>query len=186
MAALIVHYVCYYAKMLSQKMQGIRTDQIGKDKSGFSKFVEVAMKIAAILVVAAEIISIIHDANHSPFAVRIIGAAMCAAGIIIFIIAMLTMRDNRRAGVSKSDKTELVTNGIYRFSRNPAFLGFDLFDIGMLLMYFNPILCVLTAFAVIMYHLQIVYVEEEFLLETFGDEYTEYKKKVFRYFGRKR
>lgn len=56
----------------------------------------------------------------------------------------------------------------------------------MLLMYFNPILCVLTAFAVIMYHLQIVYVEEEFLLETFGDEYTEYKKKVFRYFGRKR
>lgn len=26
----------------------------------------------------------------------------------------------------KTDKTELITNGIYQISRNPAFLGFDL------------------------------------------------------------
>ena len=61
-----------------------------------------------------------------------------------------------KAGVSKTDKTELVTNGIYQISRNPAFLGFDLLYIGTLLMFFNWILCFLTVFAVIMYHLQIV------------------------------
>ncbi len=61
-----------------------------------------------------------------------------------------------KAGVSKTDKTELVTNGMYQISRNPAFLGFDLLYIGTLLMFFNWILCFLTVFAVIMYHLQIV------------------------------
>ena len=91
-----------------------------------------------------------------------------------------------KAGVSKTDKTELVTNGIYQISRNPAFLGFDLLYIGTLLMFFNWILCFLTVFAVIMYHLQIVNVEEDFLFATFGNEYLQYKKKVCRYISRKR
>ena len=76
-----------------------------------------------------------------------------------------------KAGVSKTDKSELVTNGIYQISRNPAFLGFDLLYFGTLLMFFNWILCFLTVFAVIMYHLQIVNVEEDFLFATFGNEY---------------
>lgn len=53
-------------------------------------------------------------------------------------------------------------------------------------MFFNWILCFLTVFAVIMYHLQIVNVEEDFLFATFGNEYLQYKKKVCRYIGRKR
>ncbi len=44
-------------------------------------------------------------------------------------------------------------------------------------MFFNWILCILTDVAVIMYHLQIVNVEEDFLLATFRNEYLEYTKK---------
>ena len=185
-AALIVFYGCYFAKMIQQKKQGIRTDQLGKNKVGFAKFVEVTMKIAAILVAVTEIICIFIGTSRCPAAVRIIGAVMSIAGTIVFIAAVQTMRDNWRAGVSKTDETELVTTGIYQISRNPAFLGFDLLDIGVLLMFFNQILCILTVFAVIMYHLQIVYVEEKFLIAAFGNEYLQYKKKVCRYFGRKR
>lgn len=185
-ATFIFFYGCYLIKMLRQKKRGIRTDQIGKDKAGFVKFVEVAMKVAAILVLVWGLVSVFFGISHSPVAVRIMGAAMSVAGTVIFIVAVKTMRDSWRAGVSKSDKTELVTNGIYQISRNPAFLGFDLLYIGTLLMFFNWILCVLTVLAVIMYHLQIVNVEEDFLLCTFGDEYLQYKKKVRRYIGRKR
>lgn len=46
---------------------------------------------------------------------------------------VLNMRDSWRVGVSKTDRTELVTSGIYQISRNPAFLGFDLLYIGILL-----------------------------------------------------
>lgn len=183
---LIVFYGCYFVKMFRQRKQGIQTDQIGKGKVGFVKFVEVTMKVAAVLVFAAELVSIFIGTSHSPVVVRVIGAAMSVIGTIIFIAAVLTMRDSWRAGVSKTDKTELVTNGIYQISRNPAFLGFDFLYIGTLLIFFNWILFLLTAFAVIMYHLQIVNVEEDFLLATFGNEYRQYKKKVCRYIGRKR
>lgn len=185
-ASLIAFYGCYYVKMFHQKRKGIQTDQIGKDKTGFAKFVEVTMKIAAVLVFTAGLISIFTGTSQGLTIVRVMGAAVAIAGTIIFIIAVWTMRDSWRAGVSKTDQTELVTNGIYQISRNPAFLGFDLLYIGTLFMFFNWILCGLTVFAIIMYHLQIVNVEEDFLLATFGNEYLQYKKKVCRYIGRKR
>ena len=80
--------------------------------------------------------------------------------------------------------TELVTDGIYQFSRNPAFLGFDFMYIGVLLMYFNPLTVAFSLFAIVMLHLQILQ-EEKYLTAVFGNEYTAYKKRVFRYLGRK-
>lgn len=171
--------------MINQKKKGIQTDQIGKGKVGFIKFVEVTMKIAAVLVFVAGLVSIIIGTSHSYTAIRVIGVVIGVSGTIVFIVAVQTMRDSWRAGVSKTDKTELVTNGIYQISRNPAFLGFDLLYIGILLMFFNWILCILTVFAVTMYHLQIVNVEEDFLMVAFGDEYLNYRNKVNRYLGRK-
>ncbi len=101
------------------------------------------------------------------------------------MISVLTMKDSWRAGVSETDKTELVTDGIYQLSRNPAFLGFDLVYIGILMMFFCQTLFFVSVFAVLMLHLQIVNVEEDFLTTAFGNEYIEYKKTVNRYFGRK-
>ena len=44
-----VFYICYFAKLISQKKQGINTDQLGKGKEGFVKFIEVALKIITYL-----------------------------------------------------------------------------------------------------------------------------------------
>jgi len=57
-ASIIAFYGCYFVKMFHQKKQGIQTDQIGKNKVGFVKFVEITMKIAAILVFIAGLSSI--------------------------------------------------------------------------------------------------------------------------------
>lgn len=181
----IVFYGCYFVKMIRQKRKGIQTDQIGKGKVGFVKFVEVTMKIAAIFVFAAGFASIYIGTGGNAVSVRWLGAALGVMGTAAFMAAVQTMRDSWRAGVPETDKTELVTGGIYQISRNPAFLGFDLLYIGILLMFFNWILCVLTIFAIVMYHLQIVCVEEKFLAGAFGEEYLEYRAKVCRYIGRK-
>ena len=185
-ATLIAFYGCYFIKMFCQKKQGIQTNQIGKDKVGFVKFIEVTMKLAAVLVFTSELIGIFIGISHSSAAVRTIGALISIIGTVIFITAVYTMRDSWRAGVSQTDKTELVTNGIFQISRNPAFLGFDLLYIGILLQFFHWVLCILTVFAIIMYHLQILYVEEPFLINAFGNEYRQYRKKVCRYIGSKR
>ena len=94
------------------------------------------------------------------------------------------MKDSWRAGIPSKDKTELVTTGIYRYSRNPAFLGFDFMYVGVLLMYGNLLTLGFSAFAMVMLHLQILQ-EERYLENTFGADYIAYKQQGFRYLGRK-
>ena len=167
-----VFYICYFAKLISQKKQGIKTDQLGKGKEGFVKFIEVALKIITYLLPVIQIISIVFYSG--------------TAHIVLQFTGVTQMKENWRAGVQKEEKTNLVTTGIYSISRNPAFLGFDLMYIGILFSFFNWFLYFATGFAVVFFHLQIVNVEEDFLIEAFGNEYLQYKSKVCRYLGRKR
>lgn len=182
---LLMFYGCYFGKMFSQRKKGIQTDQIGKGKEGLAKVIEITMKIATICVPVAEIISIYLNTSVASATARYIGAAIALLGTGIFICSVLTMRDSWRAGVSQTDKTELITDGIYQISRNPAFLGFDLVYLGIVFMFFNWVLFALSSFAALMFHLQIVNVEEDFLLSTFGNEYLNYRNTVNRYLGRK-
>ena len=178
-------YICYFVKMISQRKKGISTDRLGKGKTGFVKLVEVTLKISTYLLPVIQLISILWYAGTALVALRIIGCAITLTGVLIFIISVVQMKDNWRAGVQREDKTNLVTTGIYSISRNPAFLGFDLMYIGVLFTFFNWYLCFATGFVVVIFHLQIVNVEEDFLLDAFGEEYVRYKKKVRRYLGRK-
>ena len=178
-------YICYFSKMISQKKQGIRTDQLGKGKEGFLKYIEVTLKITTYLLPILQIISILFYSGGAHWLLQIAGVIVESFGVVVFVISVTEMKDNWRAGVQREDKTNLVTSGIYSISRNPAFLGFDLMYIGILLTFFNWYLLFATVFAVCLFHLQIVNVEEDFLLETFGQEYLNYRKKVCRYLGRK-
>ncbi len=180
-----VFYISYFIKMISQKRQGIRTDQLGRGKKGFSKFIEISLKTATYLLIILQIISILLYRENTLQTIQIIGIIIETFGVIAFIVSMTEMKDNWRAGVQRQEKTELVTTGIYSVSRNPAFLGFDLMYIGILFAFFNWYLLIATALTVCLFHLQIVNVEEDFLLEAFGEEYLNYRKKVCRYLGRK-
>lgn len=178
-------YGCYFAKMLEQRKKGIQTDQMGKGKQGVAMLIERTMKATSFLAVIAETVSIALGTSRFPLWVRIAGIGFGVAGVAVFVVAVAAMRDNWRAGVSKTDKTELVTNGIFAYSRNPAFLGFDLVYVGILLTFFNWMLFLATALAILMFHLQIVNVEEPFLREAFAEEYQTYRNTVRRYFGRR-
>ena len=83
--------------------------------------------------------------------------------------------------ISVGEKNSLVTSGIYSVSRNPAFLAFDLMHIGILINFYNCLLLMLTVFSILIFHLQIVKVEEKYLINTFGEEYLCYCRKVNRY-----
>lgn len=185
-AILLLFYGCYIIKMIAQGRKGIRTDQMGRGKTGSAKRIESAVRIATYGAVLAEIASIALDT--SPFAppVRVLGTITGCIGTGVFILSVLTMRDSWRAGVPEGEKTELVNRGIYRISRNPAFLGFDLVYTGVGMMFFNWALLAISVFAALMLHCQIVIVEEPFLAKAFGEEYLAYRKAVCRYLGRRR
>lgn len=183
-----VFYSAYLGKKFAQSRQGITTNQIGKgDKPRKVLLVENIMGWATFVVIPVEIISIILYPRITLIpaikfcpVLQWTGVAIAAIGVAFFIVAMLTMADSWRAGIPDSDKTAFVQKGIYRISRNPAFVGFDLMYIGLLLAFPNIIHLLFAVFPVVMLHLQIRQ-EEVFLRNTFGTEYEEYCEKVRRY-----
>ena len=183
-AVLLIFYAVYFTKMFVQKRNGIRTHQIGRRREKGLHTVEMLMSAATLGIVPAQLVSVCIDWSCLPSGARFTGFLIALIGDAIFLIAVHCMKDSWRAGIPEKDKTELVTGGIYAFSRNPAFLGFDLMYIGVLFMYCNILTGAFTAFAVVMLHMQILQ-EERYMASTFGEEYLSYKKRVFRYLGRR-
>ena len=179
---LAVFYGIYFVKMLAQKRRGIRTLQIRQRKEKSIQTVELLMSIATLGVVIAQLVSILFGWSCLPTNARFTGFCTGMLGDLIFLLSVLCMKDSWRAGIPDQEHTELVTSGIYRFSRNPAFLGFDFMYVGVMLMYCNLLTVPLTVFAIVMLHLQILQ-EERYLDETFGEAYREYKRHTFRYLG---
>lgn len=106
---LAVFYGIYYAKMFIQKKKGIVTNQIAKSKihdKGY--YIEMVMKYATIAVPVAEIISISVGTSGLSLIWRVIGIHLSFLGNIVFLIAVVTMRDSWRAGVAKEEKRGLV------------------------------------------------------------------------------
>lgn len=179
---LICFFSIYIGKMIRQKKRGIITDQIAKGNKEKNLLVlETIMKIATGSIVIVEVASIIINTATRYNIVRILGLCCGIIGVLVFGCAVYTMKDSWRAGIPAHDKTTIITDGIYKFSRNPAFLGFYLVYISILCMFFNYTLLIFTIFSITMLHLQILQ-EEKYLKAVFGDNYIAYKSKVGRYF----
>ena len=182
---LAVFYGIYLIKQQWQKHRGIQTMQIGRRKETKNHTVETLMGIATVGIIPAQLLSIGFGWSHLSANARFTGFCIGILGDLIFLISVLCMRDSWRAGIPDRDRTELVTNGIYAFSRNPAFLGFYLQYIGVLLMYCNLLTGMFTVFAIVMLHLQILQ-EERYLTTAFGTKYLDYRHQVRRYLGRRK
>ena len=178
---LALFYGIYLSKQWRQKRRGIRTMQIGRRKDTHA--VETLMGIATVGIIPAQLLSIVMGWSHLGTNARFTGFCIGSSGDLIFLISVLSMKDSWRAGIPEGDRTKLVKDGIYAYSRNPAFVGFDLQYIGVLLMYCNLLTGLFTVFAIVMLHMQILQ-EEKYLTSAFGSEYLEYRHQVYRYLGR--
>ena len=182
LSAMLLFYTAYFTKQLLQHKRGIQTDQLGKgNKPAKERFIEFFLKIMNFIIVPVDIcIILIYPNVPYPAVFRYAGLLAAVLGTAVFILAMATMRDNWRAGIPEEGRTQMVTKGIYRISRNPAFLGFDLLYLGILTAFPNPLCLLFTAAAVLSLHLQIL-AEEKFLTKAFGRDYIMYKQKTGRY-----
>lgn len=185
MIILLIFYSIYFGKMWIQKRKGIQTNQIAKRENKDQQYyIELTMKVVTRVVVFVEVISIFSVNPNVSQIMNFTGIILGILGNIIFACAITTMKDSWRAGLAENDKTEMITSGIYQISRNPAFLGFDCVYLGILFMFFNIPLLMITVLAILMLHIQILQ-EEHYLDKEYGIDYRFYKKQVYRYLGRK-
>ena len=122
----------------------------------------------------------------TPIWLLIIGLAMAVVGLALSLWAIIHMRHVGKGnpfdafGHEVAPRTQhLMTDGPYRYSRNPMLLGIFILLIGviMILRSWQAVL-IFVLFVVIM--LCQVVSEEKRLAKDFGDEYTEYCKHTRR------
>mgnify|MGYP000191606915 FL=1 len=110
-----------------------------------------------------------------------LGWALLIISLLFVWFAQGNMRESWRIGIDEENKTELVTDGFFSFSRNPIFLGIMIANIGLFMVLPNAFTLLIIALSTISVNTQIR-LEEEFLKNEFGSQYTQYQTKVNRWF----
>lgn len=102
-----------------------------------------------------------------------------SVGFLFTIFSLINLGKSTRLGLP-SENTAFIEKGLYRLSRNPMYVGFNLFTISSILLNANILILLLSLYSIMIYHF-IIKGEEVFLEKRFGDEYINYKNKVRRY-----
>lgn len=110
-----------------------------------------------------------------------LGVSLLLFNLMVAAASLLNLKDSWRVGVLEDQKTELITSGIYGFTRNPYFVSYLLMFAAYTILTQNAILCVLAIIGFLFVHVMIKK-EEDYLLTVHGNSYMEYKSKVPRYF----
>lgn len=76
---------------------------------------------------------------------------------------------------------KLIINGLYRYVRNPIYLGALLFQLGYVLWSCSSFMIVYFLFFVLAYQVLIVLIEEPILRHMFGERYQAYCRQVPRW-----
>lgn len=116
-----------------------------------------------------------------PDSFEVLGIAMVLFGLAVAILVSGTFKRESTAIEPWKPTTKIVTTGFYSFSRNPIYVGFCLFNIGIgissdsfwIFISFIPA-------ALLVYWIAIAK-EEAYLEEKFGEEYIAYKNRVRRW-----
>ncbi len=108
-----------------------------------------------------------------------IGMFLLFLSIIWTIIAQWNMKNSWRIGIDTVTKTELVTIGLFQYSRNPIFFGMILTLFWFFLVTPNMFTLLFLLIGYVLIQIQIR-LEEEFLLSQHGELYAAYTKKVRR------
>ena len=83
--------------------------------------------------------------------------------------------------LTPSETSVLKTQGMYRYSRNPMYLGLLLLIIAATIWFGTWFGIIISLFFILLMNILQIIPEEEALLQIFGEEYLEYKKKVRRW-----
>ena len=109
------------------------------------------------------------------WAFRIIGGIIIALGIVIWFIG--AMRSNMDKNITGN---KLKTDGIYSWVRNPMYTGCWFITIGICFMWHNYLVLPMIPVDWIILTVVLINTEEKWLLEVYGNEYAEYKRRVNR------
>ncbi len=110
----------------------------------------------------------------------VIGFALLLVSFVWILVAQQQMGDSWRIGIDHELKTLLVRKGVFKFSRNPIFLGMRANLLGLFLILPNAVTLTVLALGDALMQIQ-VRLEEEYLSRMHGEEYEQYRRQTRRW-----
>jgi protein-S-isoprenylcysteine O-methyltransferase Ste14 len=120
-----------------------------------------------------------------PASIRLVplGAALFSFALVLMVWAQLDLGASWRIGIDPAARPGLVTDGIYRFCRNPIFTCMLVALAGFVLCLPDPLTIFVALMAAVAVHAQVL-AEERYLTATYGEHYRAYRARVGRYLPR--
>lgn len=116
--------------------------------------------------------------------VRAVGTVLAVAGIVATGLAQWQMGASWRIGVDRSERTGLVTGGVFRMVRNPIYTAVVVTALGLALMVGNVVAVAGVVALVAALEVQVRLVEEPYLRSTHGTSFDEYAAVAGRFLPR--
>lgn len=178
------HQIVFQGMFLAKNILVKR--KTGMPVRGRNKEATVSILFFAVFITTAFIMSFKHEplgAAHiiHPMAAMVAGLVLLGLNLVVSGAALMHLKDSWRVGVLEDQKSELVTDGIYRVSRNPYFVSYLFMFGAYTIILQNIILLGLSILGFVFIH-KMVLNEENYLLAAHGDSYKSYSKRVPRYF----
>ena len=137
-------------------------------------------KIAGYVIWAALLMEIINASSITELSIpKQLAIFLALISIVLIAVSLINLGSATRLGLPQ-ESTQFKTKGLYKISRNPMYLGFNLLSLSAILLTGNFIVLVLGTYSIFIYH-QIIQAEETFLEARFGEKYSAYKNRVRRY-----
>ncbi len=109
------------------------------------------------------------------------GAAVIALGVALGFSAFRQFRRHNTSVKPHEPSTALITEGPYRYSRNPIYLALSLLYAGIAIAADSPWTLALLVPLLIVMHYGVILREERYLERKFSDDYRRYKATVRRW-----
>lgn len=169
------------------KQTGINPITFGKTDNAHDYIGSIMKLLIALLFVSVLFFSIGNELYHylEPINylqinwLHYVGLFFIHAALIWIFVAQSHMKQSWRIGIDVKNETSLITNGLFKLSRNPIFLGMIISTWGFFLVLPNALTFFLAATTYLIIHIQIR-LEEEYLAKRHREVYQDYKQKVNR------
>ena len=112
---------------------------------------------------------------------KLLGVLALILSTTIFIVGFNLFKSYDENPVPTSATKRIIKTGIFAYTRNPIYLSFVIFFLGMFLVFENVMYFLSAVGLGIWIHNYVIKFEEYFLLEKFPDEYKRYMKAVNRW-----
>lgn len=111
----------------------------------------------------------------------ILGTVISALGILIAVLAKVQFSRAKQPSAPGKPTTRLIQHGIFKYTRNPLYLGLVIILVGLGFIFDIAWLLILVAPIIGLTQWALIIPEEKYLREKFSDEYSLYAARVRRW-----